>query len=101
MELVSIIMPCYNDGKYMEEAVASVKAQTYPRWELIIVDDGSDDEETVQIIRRMKAEQQIKVLHTDHVRPAGALSYARICCSLEILIWSFLPLLMESITLDF
>ncbi len=75
MELVSIIMPCYNDGKYMEEAVASVKAQTYPRWELIIVDDGSDDEETVQIIRRMKAEQQIKVLHTDHVRPAGARNY--------------------------
>lgn len=74
MELVSIIMPCYNDGKYMEEAVASVKAQTYPQWELIIVDDGSDDEETVQIIKRMEAEQ-IKVLHTDHVKPAGARNY--------------------------
>lgn len=74
MELVSVIMPCYNDGKYIEEAVRSVKEQTYSKWELIIIDDGSDDEETVQIIQHMKADK-IKILHTCHIKPAGARNY--------------------------
>ncbi|MDE7311518.1 MAG: glycosyltransferase family 2 protein [Eubacterium sp.] len=74
MELVSVIMPCYNDGKYMEEAVKSVKEQTYERWELIIIDDGSDDEETIQTIHHMETDR-IKIFHTDHIRPAGARNY--------------------------
>jgi glycosyltransferase involved in cell wall biosynthesis len=40
--LVSVIMPFYRQDEYLIEAVESVKAQSYPHWELIIVDDGSD-----------------------------------------------------------
>ena len=74
MEKVSIIMPCYNDGQYIREAVQSVKEQSYTNWELIIIDDNSDDEETIHIIRDIH-DPQIKVLHSNHLRPAGARNY--------------------------
>jgi glycosyltransferase involved in cell wall biosynthesis len=41
--LVSIVIPTYNRLGYLREAVASVQGQTFERWELTVVDDGSTD----------------------------------------------------------
>lgn len=51
--LVSIVMPSYNTGKYIEESIKSVLAQTYDNWELLIVDDCSTDD-TDQVVAQFK-----------------------------------------------
>ncbi len=70
--LVSVVMPCFNDGCYIQESVASVKAQTYPEIELIIVDDGSDDIKTRSALKALQQDDQVTVIRADHVGPSQA-----------------------------
>lgn len=53
---VSIIMPTYNRAGLILETIESIRNQTFPNWELIIVDDGSEDN-TEEIIVQLKDER--------------------------------------------
>lgn len=51
-DLVSIIMPSYNCGRFVAETIRSVQAQTYSNWEILFVDDCSTDN-TEEIVRSL------------------------------------------------
>jgi alpha-1,3-rhamnosyltransferase len=62
--LVSVLMPAFNHEAYVEAAVRSVMAQSYPRVELIALDDGSTDA-TASILERLAAELKFTFLRND------------------------------------
>lgn len=63
-ELVSIIVPVYNVEKFILEAIESVAAQTYRRWELLLVEDGSSDGTAAAIeeYAGLKDEKRIRLI---------------------------------------
>lgn len=63
--LVSIITPTYNHEKYIAECIESVLAQSYPFWEQIIIDDGSNDK-TEDIITSYN-DRRIKYIRQEHL----------------------------------
>lgn len=60
-DLISIIIPCYNDAEFIEQAINSALNQTYPNKEIIVVDDGSN-KDTKAVLKRL--EQKIDKLIT-------------------------------------
>ncbi len=62
---VSIIMPAYNCEKYIEEAVASVREQSYPEWELLIINDASKDRTSEVAVKLAKEDDRIRYLENE------------------------------------
>lgn len=60
-DLVSIIMPSYNCGKYVEDSIRSVQAQTYQNWELIFMDDCSSDDTINKVSDMRENDSRIKL----------------------------------------
>lgn len=63
MPFLSIIIPVYNKGKYLDKCLQSIVSQSFTDWELILVDDGSADESGVICDRWQEQDARIQVIH--------------------------------------
>ena len=62
--IISVIIPFYNDKKYIEQSVNCILNQTFPYYEILIIDDGSKDEESLKKLEEVsKIDKRIRVFH--------------------------------------
>lgn len=74
--LVTIISPCFNQERFIESTIASVRLQTERRWELLVSDDGSSDRSVAVAIAAATGDERVRVLElphrgVNHARNAG------------------------------
>lgn len=69
--LISVVIPCYNDGRYLPESIGWLRKQTLQDFEIIIVNDGSTDPGTLEVLQELE-QQGIRVLHKENGRMSSA-----------------------------
>jgi glycosyltransferase involved in cell wall biosynthesis len=67
---VSIVVPCFNGGRFLDALMTSLGHQTFRDFEIIIVDDGSTDEETPRKLASLR--DRVRVIHQDNRGPSAA-----------------------------
>lgn len=70
--LISVVMPTYNYGRFIHDAVSSILGQTCGRLELIVVDDASTDE-TVQLLRQLR-DPRLSIIEREENSCSGVLA---------------------------
>lgn len=72
MEFISIVTPMYNGGRFVAQTIESVLAQTYPHWEMLIVDDGSKDDSPEIVGAYSARDPRIKLIRQPNSGSAAA-----------------------------
>ena len=68
---LAVVVPCFNDGETIEEAIDSVLDSSQAECELIVVDDGSTDSETMRVFDRLE-QKGVRVFHQPNKGPSAA-----------------------------
>ncbi len=77
--IISVVVPFYNSGKYIEQTINSVLNQTFPYYEILIIDDGSKDDESLKKLEEVqKLDNRIKVFHKENEGLAATRDYGAI-----------------------
>ncbi len=71
MTKVSVIVPCFNSGHFLDETINSALSSTFADFEIIIVNDGSTDEFTNKLLADYR-KPKTKVIHTENCGLVGA-----------------------------
>lgn len=80
MSLVSIVLPAKNASRFLDETIETILKQTFENWELIAVDDHSEDETLQQLIKWSQVDQRIQVFENQDngIIPALQLGLANV-----------------------
>lgn len=74
MHSVAIIIPCYNGGALVEETVASALAQSYPKVDVVVVNDGSTDATTLASLDRVRGLARVTLIDQENAGVSAALN---------------------------
>ena len=66
MSKVSIIVPVYNNEKFLDQCIQSVLTQTYTNWELLLIDDGSTDSSGTICDKYVALDDRIQTIHKEN-----------------------------------
>jgi len=72
MPLITVVMPCFNAEAYLQQAVACVLEQSYPKIELIVVDDGSNDKSYQLLLQLSDKHPELHVVQQANAGPYPA-----------------------------
>ncbi len=81
---VSIVVATYNYGRFLAEALDSIRAQTFRNWEAIIVDDGSTDD-TSKVVRSYLTDARFHYVLTSHVGQPAAKNAGIAACRSDLI----------------
>src|SRR5690606_12244056 len=85
--LVSILVPCHNEADNIEETIAALLAQRYPRFEIVAINDGSQDDTGALLDALAARHPQVRAIHLDrNLGKANALRMGTLAARAEYLV---------------
>ena len=69
---VTAVVPCFDYGRLVQQAVDSLRRQSYPALEIVVVDDGSTDPETLAALAELEQHSTVRVVHQPNQGLVGA-----------------------------